>query len=184
MSEFPAEWTLRTLPDEALRQKCQPVETIDEALRSLTTRMIEVMREEEGIGLAAPQVGVGLRVFVCDVPGEPGDTDEEPGPAAATDGVLVCINPEITDPSDERTPFEEGCLSIPHLRGDVIRPERVRLTATGLDGERFTLPTAGLLARCVQHEADHLDGVLIIDKLTQMARLKNRRRLRELGVRA
>lgn len=174
---------LRIHPDPVLRQKAEPVGAVTEQVRELARQMLTIMRDEEGIGLAAPQVGVARRVFICDVPSDEDPADAE-GVQRSTDGPLVCIDPEISEHSDDRTPFEEGCLSIPGIRGEVIRPERVRLTATGLDGERFSIVADGLLSRCIQHEADHLDGVLILDKFTQMSRLKNRRKIREIEARA
>jgi peptide deformylase len=175
----PSSLRLRIHPDPALRERAEAVASVDDEVRAIASRMIEIMREADGIGLAAPQVGVGMRIFVCDVPADP--ADPEPGEAAlGTEGPIVCINPEIVDPSDERSPFDEGCLSLPGLRGDVIRPEEVTLRALDIQGEPFELRAGGLLSRCVQHEADHLDGVMIIDRMTQMARLKNRRKLREM----
>ncbi|MEM1072262.1 MAG: peptide deformylase [Planctomycetota bacterium] len=179
MAVDPSGLWLRLHPDRVLRERAEPIGTVDETVRELVASMLEIMREADGIGLAAPQVGVSKRVFVCDVPGATGEQAESE-PRTVTDGPLVCIDPVIEDPSDERSPFDEGCLSLPGIRGDVIRPEVVRLSALGLDGARFTVVCGGLLARCVQHELDHLDGVLILDRMTQMSRLKNRRRIREL----
>lgn len=142
--------------------------------------MIEIMREEDGIGLAAPQAGLTIRMFVCDVPGHPADSDPTSGVREHTDGPVVCVNPEILEAADTRTSLEEGCLSLPDIRGDVIRPDVVTMTARDLKGEAFTIRAAGLLAKCLQHELDHLDGVLIIDKMSQMSRMKNRTKLRRL----
>ncbi|MEL7483468.1 MAG: peptide deformylase [Planctomycetota bacterium] len=175
----PSELRLRIHPDSALRVRAKAVDAVDDPVRALADRMIEIMREEDGIGLAAQQVGLDIRMFVCDVPADPSEPAED-GILLGTDGPMVCINPEFVAPSDERSPFEEGCLSLPGLRGDVIRPEIVTLRALNADGEPFEMRGGGLLARCWQHEADHLDGVLIIDRMTQMSRLKIRRRLRDL----
>jgi peptide deformylase len=171
---------LRIHPDPALRVRCRPVGGLVAPLAAVAARLIEIMNEQRGIGLAAPQAGLDFRLFVCDVPADDEDASGAATPPVGGLGTLVCIDPVLTDPSPERSPFDEGCLSIPGVRGDVVRPEQVTLTATGLDGQRFTIRAGGLLARCVQHECDHLDGVLIIDRMTQMSRLKNRRRLREL----
>lgn len=187
MSDYAVDLALRVHPDASLRGVCAAVGDVDDEVRGFAERLVEIMRAEDGIGLAAPQVGVKRRIFVCDVPADPRETEspaDKPGVAWATDGPLVCIDPTVSEPSDERTPFEEGCLSIPGIRGDVIRPERIRLTATGIDGEAFSMVADGLLARCIQHELDHLNGVLIIDKFTQMSRLKNRRKIRELEAKA
>ena len=169
---------LRLHPDPVLRQAALPVESIDQGVREIASRMIEVMREERGIGLAAPQVGLSRRIFVCDVPRDEGDPEDES--RSWTDGPVVFINPEISDPGRGVEPYEEGCLSLPDIRGDVLRPESVLVGATGLDGERFEWRCSGLLARCIQHENDHLDGVMIIDKFTPMSRLKNRSAIRAL----
>lgn len=175
----PESLRLRIHPDPALRVTCRPIGRADPSIDIIAARMIEIMNEQRGIGLAAPQAGLDLRLFVCDVPAD----DDPPlpdDPPAGGLGTLVCIDPVLSEPSPERSPFDEGCLSIPGVRGDVVRPEQITLAATGLDGQRFTIRAGGLLARCIQHECDHLDGVLIIDRMTQMSRLKNRRRLREL----
>jgi peptide deformylase len=171
---------LRLYPDPVLRVRCRPVDQIDAALRAHAHRMLELMHQHNGIGLAGPQAGLDLRLFVCDVPEDEEPPAAGPGPATGGLGPLICINPVIADPSPERSAFDEGCLSLPGLRGDVVRPEAVTLHASDLDGRPFQIRAAGLLARCVQHELDHLDGVLIIDRMTHMSRMKNRRRLREM----
>lgn len=179
---FPAPDQLRLVlyPAPILREPARPVGSVDEEIRRIAARMIEIMRQEDGIGLAAPQAGLGIRIFVCDVP--PPAEGEAPGDGtlAWTEGPMVCINPEFVEFGPSRSPFDEGCLSLPGIRGDVVRPETVRMRATGLDGKTFEVHASGLLARCLQHEADHLDGVLIVDKMSQMSRLKNRTRLRKL----
>jgi peptide deformylase len=141
--------------------------------------MIELMHEAEGIGLAAPQVGLPIRMFVVYVP-EAEDRSSEDDPPTAIPEPMVFINPVLTDPSSDLTPLEEGCLSLPEIRGDVRRPSQITISATDLDGNPITMRTDGLLARCIQHENDHLDGVLIIDKFTHTSRLKNRASIRRL----
>ncbi|MCA9272428.1 MAG: peptide deformylase [Phycisphaerales bacterium] len=180
MTVDPEQLRLVLYPDPILREPAQPVGEITPEIRQIAARMIEIMREADGIGLAAPQAGLGLRIFVCDVPPPPEPLEPEDGTQAWTDGPIVCINPEFPESGDARTPFEEGCLSLPGIRGDVVRPEIVRMRATDLEGKPFEIHASGLLARCLQHEADHLDGVLIVDKFTQMSRMKNRTRLRKL----
>ncbi len=170
-------------PHAALRETARPVEAVDEVVRAVATRMLQLMREAEGIGLAAPQVGLAMRLFVCDVPSSE-DYPADATPPEASDGPLVCINPELSGFSDELESYDEGCLSLPEITGAVRRPHEVTLTATGLDGERYTLRAGGLLARCIQHENDHLDGVLIIDKMQQLSRMKNRRAIKELEAQA
>lgn len=143
--------------------------------------MLRLMVKAEGIGLAAPQVGLLWRMFVLNVP-----EDAEDGrlassdPPEATTAPRVYINPVITAYRGPLEPYEEGCLSLPEIRGDVYRPAEVTVTATDADGQTFTHTAGGLLARCIQHELDHLDGVLIIDKMTQTARMKNKKKLKEL----
>jgi peptide deformylase len=141
--------------------------------------MVELMRKEEGIGLAAPQVGLPWRLFIADVPPTDGRSAEA-DPPTATQGVQVYINPRLAAPTGAPEAAEEGCLSLPDIRGEVIRPPMITISAINLEGQPFTRTAAGLLARCWQHEMDHLDGTLIIDKFTQMSRLKNRSAIRDL----
>ncbi len=180
MSPDPEQLRLVLFPDPILREAARPVEDVGDEIRLIATRMIEIMREEDGIGLAAPQAGLGIRLFVCHVPPLAGGIEPEDGTQASTSAPIVCINPEFTEFGQSRSAFEEGCLSLPGIRGDVVRPEVVRMRATDLEGKTFEIFASGLLARCLQHEADHLDGVLIVDKFSQMSRLKNRTRLRQL----
>lgn len=180
MLPAPDQLRLVLFPDPILRAPAKPVETITPEVRAIAGRMIEIMRAEEGIGLAAPQAGLALRIFVCDVPKTPDDEPPTDGSHAWTEGPVVCINPEFTEFGPARSPFEEGCLSLPGIRGDVVRPEIVRMRATGLDGTTFEIHASGLLARCLQHESDHLDGILIVDKMSQMSRLRNRTKLKKL----
>ena len=141
-----------TLGDEVLREKCKEITKFDSALRMLADAMIETMDEADGVGLAGPQVGVLEKIFVIHI----GDDDP-----------MVFINPEIIETSIEECPYEEGCLSIPGVYHDVIRPARVTVQAQDLDGKSFTVKADGFLARAIQHENDHLSGVLYIDHLTE-----------------
>jgi peptide deformylase len=173
--------TLRILhyPADALRRKAAPVPTVDDEVRAVAQRMIELMREAEGIGLAAPQVGLPWRLFVAEVP--PGeDRSADADPVSATLGPLVFINPALRAFEGAPEPFDEGCLSLPEITGQVLRPPQVTVEATDVEGRPFEMCVGGLLSRCVQHEHDHLDGVLIIDKMTQMSRMKNRAAVRDL----
>jgi len=195
-------------PADVLRQRAAPIAEITPAIKAIAARMIEIMRQEAGIGLAAPQVGLPIRMFIVDVPptstepaardsgddsednedSDDSDEDLEPedirsadtDPPTATRGLQVYINPVITRPSPGVIPFEEGCLSLPNIRGRVNRPDQVTITATNLRGEKFTSRAAGLLARCWQHEYDHLEGILIIDRMLQADRTKNRAKLKRL----
>lgn len=171
---------LQIYPAEVLRRKAEPVAKVNAEVRAVAERMIEIMREVEGIGLAAPQVGLSWRLFVADVPPDEEDRTPDSDPPTATRGPVVYVNPRLSVPTGAPEPAEEGCLSLPRIRGDVYRPPIITITATDLKGEEFTQTGAGLLARCWQHEVDHLDGVLIIDRMTQLSRLKNRVTLKGL----
>lgn len=147
---------IRTYGDPVLREKCVPVEAIDDELRELAENMQETMYEAEGIGLAAPQVGVPVRLFVYDV----GDPDIAPG---------ALVNPDIVE-SSGTSKDEEGCLSIPGLSEIVERKASILVRGLGLDGEPVEIRAEGLLSRCIQHEADHLDGVLFFDRVSPLKR--------------
>ncbi len=166
-------------PSEVLLREAEPIEEVGDEVRAVAARMIELMREADGIGLAAPQVGLSWRMFVADVPPseERSVTDEPP---TAMDGPRVYINPELHAYSRDLVAYDEGCLSLPGIVGEVRRPSEVTITATGLDGARFSERGGDLLARCWQHECDHLDGVLILSRMTKRSRMKNRAAIREL----
>lgn len=166
-------------PAAILRQKAVRVEEITDEVRAVAHRMVELMREQDGIGLAAPQVGLPWRMFVVHVPEIEGRSASATPPTATT-GPRIYINPVLTEPRGSLEPYDEGCLSLPDIRGEVIRPAFITLTASDLEGVWTTQTAGGLLARCWQHENDHLDGVMIIDKFTQLSRLKNRSAVREL----
>lgn len=173
--------TIVHYPHPALREKARPVESVTPEVRAVALRMIKLMQEAEGIGLAAPQVGLPWRLFVVHVPEDPEEErSASADPATATLLPTVYINPVITDPSGPVEPYEEGCLSLPNITGEVLRPPVVTITATDPEGNRFTHRAGGLLARCFQHELDHLDGVLILDRMSQVSRLKARRAIKDL----
>ncbi len=167
-------------PDPVLRTKATEVASVDDEVRAVAHRMVELMRDAEGIGLAAPQVGLPWRLFVVELPSHPDEPAAPDGMRAHTDGPQVYINPVLVDPVGAPTSLEEGCLSLPGIRGRVLRPEQITIEATDLAGERFRETAIGLLAKCWQHEFDHLDGVLILDRMDQMSRLKNRSAIRTL----
>ncbi|MDW7749064.1 peptide deformylase [Halomonas sp.] len=144
-------------PDERLRNIATPVETVDDEVRRLVDDMLETMYDARGIGLAATQVDVHRRVIVMDV------SDDQSQP-------LVLINPEFTPIGDEREPMQEGCLSIPEYYADVPRALKVHLKALGRDGQPYEMQAEGLLAHCIQHEYDHLEGVLFVDYLSALKR--------------
>jgi len=183
MALDPDELKLIHFPAPVLRERSRPVPDVTDEVRAVAQRMIEIMHQAEGIGLAAPQVGLAWRLFVASVP-EGDDRSADSNPPTASPEPVVFINPSLVSPRSQLEILEEGCLSLPGIRGDVARPGEVTIRATDLQGREFTRHGAGLLARCWQHELDHLDGVLIIDKFTQMSRLRNRAALKELSRRA
>lgn len=181
MTVRPENLSILHYPADALRKKASPVETIDDDARAIARRMLELMVEAEGIGLAAPQVGLGIRLFVAEVPPTPdGERSADTVPPTASAGPLVFFNPKIERFIGPIEPGEEGCLSLPQIAGDVLRPPEIIVRATDENGDDFTLHAAGLLARCIQHEIDHLDGVLIIDRFMPASRLRNRAAVRDL----
>ncbi len=152
----------------ALRNICNPIETIDEETEQLAHDMVETMYEKNGVGLAAPQVGVLKRLFVVD----PREDDENQEPQ-------IIINPIIENKSGFVT-MEEGCLSIPDIRSDVLRCESFDLTSLNLKGERIQIHVDGLLARIILHEVDHLDGKLFIDYLSSVEKIILKEKLKAL----
>ena len=154
-------------PDPVLRQVAKPVPEVNDEVRAVASRMIVLMHQAPGVGLAAPQVGLPWRMFVANPTGEEGDD-------------RVYINPEITATAGGNAARDEGCLSLPEISVEVIRPAQATIRATGLDGKPFEDTADELLARIWQHEYDHLDGVLIIDKMTPIDRMANKRALRSL----
>ncbi|MEF2072159.1 peptide deformylase [Consotaella aegiceratis] len=147
------------LPDPVLRLHSKPVERVDDDIRRFAEDMLETMYDAPGIGLAAIQVGEPLRLLTIDVSGE----EEEKAPH-------VFINPEIVASSEERSVYEEGCLSIPDYYAEVERPAKVKARYLGLDGEMHEIEAEGLMATCLQHEIDHLNGVLFIDYISKLKR--------------
>ena len=146
-------------PDPRLKVKCKPVAKVDAKVARLMDDMLETMYAAPGIGLAAPQVGVAQRVIVLDVARE----DEKPAP-------LRMANPELIWVSDEDTTYNEGCLSLPEHYADVVRPKAIRVRYLDHQNEIRELEAEGLLATCIQHEMDHLDGILFVDHITALKR--------------
>lgn len=147
------------LPDPLLRQQSKPVETVDSEIQRLADDMLETMYDAPGIGLAAIQIGVARRMLVIDLSRD----DEENKPQ-------VFINPEILKVSDEVSTYEEGCLSIPDYYAEVERPASLTVGYVDRDGKQQTIEADGLLATCLQHEIDHLNGVLFIDHISRLKR--------------
>ena len=154
-----AEREIIKLPDPRLRLVSKSVQKIDDEIRTLVADMFETMYEAPGIGLAAIQVGVPQRVITLDL----AKKDEAKKP-------LVVINPEVLWSSEERGTYEEGCLSIPEIYEDIERPTQVKVRYMDLDGKTVEVDANGLLATCLQHEIDHLNGVLLIDHLSRLKR--------------
>ncbi len=159
-------------PDERLRVVSEPVAEVTEAIRELARDMCEVMYDEPGIGLAAPQVGEPIRLVVVDTEWRQEDSERNP---------LILVNPVLSEP-EGRIVWREGCLSVPDFEADVERAERIRLQASDLDGKPIDIHAEGLQAVCFQHEIDHLDGVLFIDRISRLKRnryvLKRKKQLR------
>ncbi len=153
---------VRTYGDPVLKQLAQDVDHVDGALVQLVDDMVETMYEAEGAGLAAPQIGVQKRLFVYDI----------------GDGPEVIINPTIVE-SDGEWYYDEGCLSIPGLRLGILRPERVLIEGWNLDGKQLSLEADEFLGRVFQHEVDHLDGVLMVERLDEEMRKRALRVLRD-----
>ncbi len=156
--------TILIIPDPQLRQVAEHVPEVDDSIRSLADDMLETMYKAPGIGLAAPQIGVLKRVVVLDVAKR---QDEEATPAP-----MVLINPAISWESEETSVYEEGCLSIPEFYEEVERPAVVRVEFLDRDGVPREIEADGILATCIQHEIDHLNGVLFIDYISRLKRAR------------
>jgi len=154
-------------PDPVLRKPADPLEQVDDEVRAVARRMIELMHDAAGVGLAAPQVGLPWRLFVANPSAEPGDD-------------RVYINPVLKNPARHTDRVEEGCLSIPDVRAPIMRPLAIAIEALDLEGNPFSDESDGLLARIWQHETDHLDGVLILDRMTPADKRANRRAIEAL----
>lgn len=156
--------TILEFPDPRLRKKAEPVEHVDDGLRQILDDMVETMYHAEGIGLAATQVNVHKRMLVIDI------SEDRASP-------MVFINPEITVIDPEPLGHEEGCLSVPGYYELVTRPRKVRVEALDRQGKPFTLEAEGILAVCIQHEVDHLNGKLFVDYISSLKRERIRSKL-------
>ncbi len=150
-------------PDPRLRRKAQAVQRVDDQVRALVADMADTMYQAPGVGLAAPQLGVTQRVIVIDISEE-------------RNALQVFINPQILSAEGEQT-LEEGCLSVPGIYDNVTRAARIRVQALGRDGNPFELQAEGLLATCIQHEIDHLEGKLFIDHLSRLKQQRIRKKV-------
>jgi peptide deformylase len=177
------------VPDPRLKTVSTPVEVFDDDLRTLVADMFETMYAANGIGLAAIQVGVPKRLLVIDL--QPEDPDAEPeectahGDHSHTHQPLkkeprVFVNPEILDPADEHGTYQEGCLSVPDIYAEVDRPKACRVRWQDLDGNAHEETMDGLMAVCIQHEMDHLEGILFIDHLSRLKRNMALKKLEKL----
>ncbi len=161
--------------DPVLKQVAEPIKKITSRHHRLAADMVETMYDAQGIGLAANQVGVLERIAVVDVEWAKAKEGEKPEKKPT-----VLINPEILEESVEDAPYEEGCLSIPNIKGEVWRPVSIKLRYQTLEGQTVVQDCDDLLARCVQHEVDHLNGVLFIDRMGKLKRALLRRSLNQL----
>jgi peptide deformylase len=153
-------------PAGVLGKKAQPVEQIDDNIRRFVDKMYEIMRANKGVGFAAPQAGVPLRMFIISLDG-------------SRENVRVFINPTVTPDGDLDT-IEEGCLSVPGIYTKIRRFKKAKVTATDLDGNEFTEEAEGLYARALQHEYDHIEGMTIVNRMGQTAKIAHRKRLKAL----
>ena len=154
-------------PADVLAKAASPVEKINDNIRQLVEKMIDIMLKNKGVGLAAPQIGVSLRLFIISL-------------AGTRESVKVYINPTVT-PTGELDAVEEGCLSVPGIFTKIRRYKRCKVTAAGLDGNEFTEEADGLFARALQHESDHINGVTIVSRMGQAAKIARRKQLKKLS---
>jgi peptide deformylase len=167
MSMDPQNLTIVLYPEAVLRKVAQPVQTVTPEIQAICLRMLDLMHEAPGVGLAAPQVGLPIRLFVANATGEEEDD-------------MVFINPVITVDGKATEDMEEGCLSLPGINASIRRPKAVTIEATDINGNRFIASSDDLPARIWQHENDHLDGVLIIDKMSPIDKMANRKAIKEM----
>jgi peptide deformylase len=163
----PLELRLTLFPDPILRKVAEPIAAFDDDLRALVDAMFECMTRSQGVGLAGPQVGLRRRILVLNPTGEPGDS-------------LALVNPTIVERAGPETVFEEGCLSFPGIYAEVRRPERCLVDAFDAQGNAIRAEYDGFVSRIVQHEYDHLEGVLLVDRMSPADRLRHKAALDEL----
>ena len=158
---------LTLYPSPVLRRPCPPVERFDEELRATVEAMFECMAASKGVGLAAPQVGLRQRLLVLNPTGAPEDA-------------LTLVNPVIVERSGPETPFEEGCLSFPGIYAEILRPERCTVEAHDAAGQALRVDADGFVSRIIQHEYDHLEGVLLVDRMSPADKHRHRAALEDL----
>ena len=154
-------------PAEVLAGPARPIEKIDDSIRRLVQKMTDIMVKNKGVGLAGPQAGVPLRIFIISLD-------------ASRQNVKVYINPTVAPTTDDLEPTEEGCLSVPGIHAKIRRYKTCSVTATDLDGNTFTEEAQGLYARALQHEYDHIEGLTIVNRMGQASKIAHRRQLRKL----
>lgn len=160
-------YTLQTYGNESLKKVSEKVTVFDRELSDFARTMTRAMHELNGIGLAAVQIGVHKRLVVIDVPQSSMGNPPTPGELQLLPQMpLALVNPEIIEYGSELEPYDEGCLSVPELYAEVIRPRMIKVRAQDLTGQTFEFECGGLLARCIQHEVDHLDGYVFVDRLS------------------
>jgi len=154
-------------PGDILAGRAEPIEKIDDSIRQLVEKMTDIMLKNKGVGLAGPQAGVPLRLFIISLDG-------------TREAVKVYINPTVTPTSSEFESIDEGCLSVPGVYTKIRRYKKCKVTATDLYGNQFTEEAEGLLARVLQHEYDHIEGLTIVNRMAQTARIAHRKQLKKL----
>ena len=160
-------YLLQTYGGENLKKVSDTVTEFDRSLSDLAAYMVRAMHELNGIGLAAVQIGVFKRLIVLDIPQNSMSNPPTPGELQLLPQMpLALVNPEITDFSSDITPYDEGCLSVPNIYAQVMRPRQIKVKAQDLQGNTVEFECGGLLARCIQHETDHLNGLLFVDRLS------------------
>jgi peptide deformylase len=165
------QFTLTRYPEPVLRRVSAPVADFDADLEGTVQAMFDLMYKSQGVGLAAPQVGLGVRLLVLDPAGDPAGSDSQP---------LVFVNPTLIELSGPLSTYEEGCLSFPGIYAEVRRPERCRVRAQRVDGQSFEAEYEGFVSRILQHEYDHLEGVLLVDRMSPADKQRHKAALQEL----
>lgn len=163
-------FTVNLYPEPVLRKEAVPVEAFDPSLGAVVDAMYRRMYESKGVGLAAPQVGIGQRILVINPAGEEDDKSEE----------LALINPTIVDRFGDESIYEEGCLSFPGIYAEVKRPDKCKVEAQDVNGDKLELEFEGFASRVIQHEYDHLQGILLVDRMSAADKLRHRAALGEL----
>ena len=166
-----SKYMLQTYGGDVLKQKSEEIKEFDRSLTELAAYMIKAMHALNGIGLAAVQIGVLKRLIVIDIPQSSMSNPPTPGEIQLLPQMpMALVNPKIVEFGSEITPYEEGCLSVPEVYAEVLRPRVIKVEAQDLAGNKFEFECGGLLARCIQHEVDHLDGFVFIDRLRDEVR--------------